>query len=265
MSTLDNLHNGHPSTLLRSLPVENERCMGGRVESFPVLQNKRLAPGANSRVDHHRVRRKRKEIKFRLLKRGVAYKEKWITPVAPGASGYALGWLWPISEALKSLIRMERNICFQLSDGVYKRTQITQEGIGSLKFGALDDVDVSYAFENRVLTFVYANMKWVAFCGPPLTDGMGNCREDQLSVRHNWAVKQDSIVNSWTSLCFYIPETKNIVLSEDYTVKMNKSWHGILKMVSEFSPQGIIGLGLPKSTIFSRYVSETLPTASSMS
>ena len=33
VSSLDNLHNGHPSTLLRSVPVENERCGSGRTET----------------------------------------------------------------------------------------------------------------------------------------------------------------------------------------------------------------------------------------
>ena len=41
VSSSENLHNGHPSTLLRSVPVENERS--GRTETFPVLQYKRLA------------------------------------------------------------------------------------------------------------------------------------------------------------------------------------------------------------------------------
>ena len=29
VSSSDNLHNGHPSTLLRSVPVENEKCGSG--------------------------------------------------------------------------------------------------------------------------------------------------------------------------------------------------------------------------------------------
>ena len=33
----DNLHNGHPSTLLGSVPVENEKCGSGRTETFHVL------------------------------------------------------------------------------------------------------------------------------------------------------------------------------------------------------------------------------------
>ena len=42
ISTSENLHNGRPSTLLRSVPVQNERCGGGRTETFSHLQYKRL-------------------------------------------------------------------------------------------------------------------------------------------------------------------------------------------------------------------------------
>ena len=50
VSTSENLHNGRPSTLLKSIPVENERCGGGRAETFPVLQYKRLASGPLSQL-----------------------------------------------------------------------------------------------------------------------------------------------------------------------------------------------------------------------
>ena len=43
VSSSDNLHNGYPSTLLRSVPVENERCGSGRRETLPVLKYKRLS------------------------------------------------------------------------------------------------------------------------------------------------------------------------------------------------------------------------------
>ena len=45
VSSSDNLHNGHPSTLLRSVPVQNEICRSGRTETFHVLQYKRLSSG----------------------------------------------------------------------------------------------------------------------------------------------------------------------------------------------------------------------------
>ena len=50
ISTSENLHNGRPSTLLKSVPVENEMCGGGRTESFLVLQYKRLASGPLSQL-----------------------------------------------------------------------------------------------------------------------------------------------------------------------------------------------------------------------
>ena len=50
VSTSENLHNGRPSTLLRSVPVENERCGGGRTETFPCLQYKQLASGPLSQL-----------------------------------------------------------------------------------------------------------------------------------------------------------------------------------------------------------------------
>ena len=46
VSTSDNLPNSRPSTLLRSVSVENGKCGGGRNETFPILQYKRLASGA---------------------------------------------------------------------------------------------------------------------------------------------------------------------------------------------------------------------------
>ena len=46
ISTSDNLHNDRPSTLLRTIPVENEKCWGGRSETFPILRYKRQVSGA---------------------------------------------------------------------------------------------------------------------------------------------------------------------------------------------------------------------------
>ena len=57
------------------------------------------------------------------------------------------------------------------------------------------------------------------------------------------------MTNAGTRLCSYVPETKNVVISEQSTLKTSNSREGILKMVSEFSPAGIIGAGIPTSTI----------------
>ena len=55
---------------------------------------------------------------------------------------------------------------FKLTDGVYKRTKVTQEETGSQNFGELSDVDVSHAVEKRMHTVVYADRKWIPFADP---------------------------------------------------------------------------------------------------
>ena len=50
MSTSENLTNGQPSTLLRSIPVKNEKRGAGRTITFQVLQNTRLAAGSISQL-----------------------------------------------------------------------------------------------------------------------------------------------------------------------------------------------------------------------
>ena len=45
-----------------------------------------------------------------------------------------------------------------------------------------------------------------------------------------------------------------MVVSERYTLKTSNSRPGVLKMVSEFTPAGIIGAGLPASTILPKLV-----------
>ena len=57
------------------------------------------------------------------------------------------------------------------------------------------------------------------------------------------ATGQQHKVRKVTNAGSYVPETKNVVISEQYTLKTSNSREGILKMVSEFSPAGIIGAG----------------------
>ena len=66
--------------------------------------------------------------------------------------------------------------------------------------------------------------------------------------------KLRKVVNSGTRLCSFIPETRNIIVSKapDQSYVLKKTGNdkpGILKMVSEFPPTGIIGFGLSVSTI----------------
>ena len=50
LSTSENLTNGQPSTLLGSIPVEDEKRGAGRTISYKVLQYKRLAAGPISQL-----------------------------------------------------------------------------------------------------------------------------------------------------------------------------------------------------------------------
>ena len=50
VSSSNNLHNGHPSTLLRTVPVGNEKCGSGRTETFHTLQYKSLLSGPVSQL-----------------------------------------------------------------------------------------------------------------------------------------------------------------------------------------------------------------------
>ena len=53
----------------------------------------------------------------------------------------------------------DRLYAFQLSEEVYKRKEVTLEGVGSQKFGELSDIDTSHAFPKRVHTLVFTGSK----------------------------------------------------------------------------------------------------------
>ena len=139
----------------------------------------------------------------------------------------------------------DRLYAFKLSDGVYKRKKVTaQEWGGAQKLGELTDVDVSYAVPRRLHTLAFTGSKWIAFADP--TQQTGWLISYVATGREH---KVRNVTNAGTRLCSYVPETKNVVISEQYTLKTGNSREGILKMVSEFSPAGIIGAGIPTSTI----------------
>ena len=138
---------------------------------------------------------------------------------------------------------------FELSDGVYKRKKVT-EGGGAQKLGELSDVDVSYAVPRRLHQLAFTGSKWIAFADPTQQTGwLIDIRISSPYVATGREHKVRKVTNAGTRLCSYVPETKNVVISEQYTLKTSNSREGILKMVSEFSPAGIIGAGIPTSTI----------------
>ena len=138
---------------------------------------------------------------------------------------------------------------FELSNVVYKRKKVA-EGGGAQKLGELSDVNVSYAVPKRLHQLAFTGSKWIAFADPTQQTGwLIDIRISSPYVATGQHHKVRKVTNSGTWLCSYIPETKNVVISEQYTLKTSNSREGILKMVSEFSPAGIIGAGIPTSTI----------------
>ena len=148
----------------------------------------------------------------------------------------------------------DRLYAFQLSEGVYKRNFVTLEGEGSQKF-ELSDIDTSHAVPKRIYMLAFTGSKWVPFADPLQQTGwLTDIKNISPHVVTGKEHKVRKVVNTGTRLCSYIPETKNIVIEEaqdklSYILKTSNSRQGTLKMASEFSPAGIIGLGLASSTI----------------
>ena len=144
---------------------------------------------------------------------------------------------------------------FQLSDGVYKRKMFTpSEGIRSLKFEELSDVDISHAVPRRLHSLAFTGDKWVAFADPVQQTGWFiDLKIASLYVVTGKEHIPRKVVNSGTRLCSFIPETRNIVVSKaphrSYVLKTRNSKRGSRKMVSKFPPTVIIGLGLSVLTI----------------
>ena len=142
-----------------------------------------------------------------------------------------------------------------MSDGVYKRKQFTpSEGIRSLKFEELRDVDISHAVPRWRHSLAFTGDKWVAFADRVQQTGW----LIDLKIASPYVVtgkehKLRKVVKSGTRLCPFIPETRNIIVSKapgpSYVLKTGNGKRGSLKMVSEFPPGGIVGLGLSVSTI----------------
>ena len=147
---------------------------------------------------------------------------------------------------------------FQLSDGVYKRKKFTpSEGIGSLKFEELSDVDISHAVPRRLHSLAFIGDKWVAFADlVQQTSWLIDLKIASPYVVTEKEHKLRKVVNSGIRLCSFIPETRNIVVSEapdqSYKLETGNSKRGSLKMALRWSPNSpaeIIGLRLSVSTI----------------
>ena len=151
VSSSDNLHNGHPSTLLRSFPVEKERCGSGRTETFSVLQYERLSF----------------ETRLSFVYLSWICISEMVDAGGPGSvrkcPGVALADLGDV-EWFDRSGEEDQLYAFQLSDGVYKRKNVTPSL--SLKFEELSDVDISHAVPRLLHSLAFTGSKWVAFADP---------------------------------------------------------------------------------------------------
>ena len=115
------------------------------------------------------------------------------------------------------------------------------EGIRSLKFEELSDVDISHAVPRRLHSLAFTGDKWVAFADPvQLTGWLIDLKIASLYVVTGKEHKLRKVLNSGTQLCSFIPKTRNIVVSkapnQSYVLKTGNDKRGSLKMVSEFTP-----------------------------
>ena len=157
--------------------------------------------------------------------------------MALGASENALGWLWATLVTLKGLIEAERKTSFTLSSCRMGFTP--SEGIRSLKFEELSDVDISHAVARRFHSLAFTRDKWAVFADPVQQTGwLIDFKIASPYVVTGKEHKLQKAVNSGTRLCSFIPETRNIVVSkapdQSYVLKTGNGKRGSLKMVSEF-------------------------------
>ena len=161
----------------------------------------------------------------------------------PGSVRKCLGWLWLTLVTLKGSIEAERKTSFTLSSclmGSTKEKNVPpSEGIRSLKFEELSDVDISHAVPRRLHNLAFTGDKWVAFADPVQQTGW----LIDLKIASPYVVtgkehKLQKVVNSGTWLCSFIPETRNIIVSKtpgpSYVLKTGNGKRGSFKMVSEF-------------------------------
>ena len=97
---------------------------------------------------------------------------------------------------------------FQLSDGVYKRKKFTpSEGIRSIKFEELSDVDISHAVPRRLYSLAFTGDKWVAFADPVQQTGW----LIDLKIASPYVVtgKEHKLRKRYTAVFFYPRDEKH--------------------------------------------------------
>ena len=249
VSSSDNLHSGHPSTLLTSVPVQNEKCGSGRTETYHVLQYKGLSSGPVSQLTISLRDTKGKRLRYHSSTSTRPYTYEMVDAGGPRSIRKCP---WAALADLGDVKGFNRS---GEEDQLYKRKMFTpSEGIRSLKFEELSDVDISHAVMRRLHRLAFTGDKWVAFADPVQQTGWFI----DLKIASPYVVigkehKRRKVVKSGTRLCSFIPETRNIIVlkapDQSYVLKTGNGKRGSFQMVSEFPPAGFICLGLSVSTI----------------
>ena len=205
------------------------------------MQYKRLSSGPVSQLTISLRDTKGKRLPFEYIKTPYTY--EMIDAGGHGSvrkcPGAALADLGDV-EGFDRIVEEDQLYAFQLSDGVYKRKKfILSEGIKSLKFEKLSEVDISHAVPRRFHSLAFTEDKWVAFADPVQQTGWFI----DLKIASPYVVtgkehKLRKVVNSGTRLYSFIPKTRNIIVSkapdQSYVLKTGNGKRGSLKMVSEF-------------------------------
>ena len=82
----------------------------------------------------------------------------------------------------------DRLYAFQLSEGVYIRKDVTLEGVGSLTFGELSDLDTSHAVPKQIHTLAFTGSMGAngCLCGPGPTNGLVYLHKKLFSACSSW-------------------------------------------------------------------------------
>ena len=101
----------------------------------------------------------------------------------PGAALADLGDVHGFNRSGKE----DQLYAFQLSDEVYKRKKfIPSEGIRSLKFEELSDIDISHAVPRQPHSLAFTGDRWVAFADPGQKNWLAHRLENRVSIRRDW-------------------------------------------------------------------------------
>ena len=120
----------------------------------------------------------------------------------------------------------------------------------------MSDVDISHTVPRRLQSLAFTGSKWA---DPIQQSGwLIDLKISSPFIVTEKKHKLQKVANRGTRLCSYIPETRNIVVclatDQSYVQKAGNDKRRSLKIVSEFPPAGIIGLGLSVSTILPEIV-----------